>query len=136
MEDDPGSQNKDFRPIIHRSFDLMKFQIGRILLVSSLYDAFTLEEEGLLSEQISGKYEDLALSSPPRVTRVSTGEEALKELTQIQYDLIITMPRLIDTDPFEFGKKAKELQPEVPIVLLVRDHTVLPHIGLGVCCDD
>ncbi len=105
----------------------MKFQISRILLVSSLYDAFTLEEEGLLSEQISGKYEDLALSSPPRVSRVSTGEEALVELGERNYDLIITMPRLIDTDPFEFGRKAKELQPGVPVILLLTDTSDLPN---------
>ncbi len=126
MEDAPEFQKKDFRPIIHRSFDLMKFQISRILLVSSLYDAFTLEEEGLLSEQISGKYEDLALSSPPRVSRVSTGEEALAELGERHYDLIITMPRLIDIDPFEFGKRAKELQPGVPVILLLTDTSDLP----------
>ena len=132
MEETPGgqenqeSQNNDYRPIIHESFDLMKFQISRILLVSSLYDAFTLEEEGLLSEQISGKYQEMALSSPPRVSRVSTGEEALSELKQRQYDLIITMPRLIDIDPFEFGKRAKEIQPGVPVVLLVTDAGDLP----------
>ncbi len=126
MADSNGGYNNDLRPVIHRSFDLMKFQISRILLVSSLYDAFTLEEEGLLSEQISGKYEDMALSSPPRISRVSTGEEALAELMERNYDLIITMPRLIDTDPFEFGKKAKELQPGVPVVLLVMDRSDLP----------
>ncbi len=126
MEDDRGIEDKDFRTNLHRSFNLMKFQIGRILLVSSLYDAFTLEEEGLLSEQISGKYEDMALSSPPRISRVSTGEEALLELKERNYDLIITMPRLIDTDPFEFGNRAKELQPDIPVVLLVMDRSDIP----------
>ena len=51
----------DYQPIFHSFYDLMKFKVTNILLVSSLYDAFILEEESLLSEQISGEYKDLEL---------------------------------------------------------------------------
>jgi CheY-like chemotaxis protein len=133
MEDPSGGPKSnnidydgDYRPTFHDFYDLMKFKVSKILLVSSLYDAFTLEEDGLLSEQLSGNYQDLALSSPPRVIRVSSGEDALKELEQEGYDLIITMARLVDMDPFDFGKRAKELQPDVPVVMLLTDAGDLP----------
>jgi len=45
----------------------MPFRIKDILIVSSLYDAFIIEEEGLLAELVIGEYQHLLLSSPPRV---------------------------------------------------------------------
>ena len=69
-------------------------------------------------EQISSEYRDLALSSPPQVVRVSTGEEALAELRQGRYDLVITMSQVVDVDPCEFCAKACTLQPDIPVVLL------------------
>ena len=100
----------DYRQPSHTYYDLMKHKVTNILLVSSLYDAFILEEEGLLTDQISGEYQDLSLSSPPRVVRAESCKDALAELRNGHYDLIITMPRLVDMDPTEFGRKAKELR--------------------------
>ena len=59
---------------------LMPFKIREILIVSSLYDAFIIEEEGLISELVIGQYRHLLLSSPPHVTRVYSGEKALSKL--------------------------------------------------------
>ncbi|RLF65915.1 MAG: phosphoenolpyruvate synthase [Thermoplasmata archaeon] len=111
----------DYKPVFHDFYDLMKWRVSRILLVSSLYDAFTLEEEGILFEQISSEYRDLALPFPPQVIRVSTAKRALKELEKTPYDLIITMARLPDMDPFEFGRKAKEVQKDVSVIMLLTD---------------
>ena len=111
----------DYRPYFHGFYDLMKFKVTKILLVSSLYDAFTLEEDGLLTEQISGEYHEFALSTPPQVIRVSSGEDALKEMRRGNYDMIVTMARLADMDPYQFGLKAKELQPGITVVLLLTD---------------
>ncbi|MCK5309401.1 MAG: hypothetical protein KAJ64_02030, partial [Thermoplasmata archaeon] len=116
----------DYKPSFHSFYDLMKYKVTNILLVSSLYDAFILEEEGLLSDQISGEYQDLELSSPPRIMRVDSCESALSELKKRHYDLIITMPRLVDMDPFEFGRLAKEQQPSVPVILLLTDTADIP----------
>jgi len=69
-------------------------------------------------EQISSEYRDLALSSPPQVVRVSTGEEALAELQQRRYDLVITMSQVVDVDPCEFCAEACTIQPDIPVVLL------------------
>lgn len=111
----------DYRPAFVDFYYLMKWKVTKILLVSSLYDAFTLEEEGLLTEQISGEYRDLALSSPPQVVRVPSGEQALRELKQGRYDLVITMSQIADLDPCEFCRRAKDVQHGIPVVLLATD---------------
>ena len=36
---------------------LMPFKVREILIVSSLYDAFVIEEEGLISELVIGQYQ-------------------------------------------------------------------------------
>jgi hypothetical protein len=114
----PNGMEGDYRPTFRDFYYLMKFKVTKILLVSSLYDAFILEEDGLLMEQISDNYQDLALSSPPQVVRVPSGEEALKELRQGRYDLIITMSQIVDFDPCEFCIRAREVREGIPIVLL------------------
>ncbi len=105
----------------------MKHRVYDILLVSSLYDAFILEEEGLLSDRISGEYRAMSISSsPPTVTRVDSCQLALEALERKNYDMIITMPRLTDRDPFEFGREAKAIQPGIPVILLLTDTAEIP----------
>ncbi|HMA83828.1 MAG TPA: PEP/pyruvate-binding domain-containing protein, partial [Candidatus Thermoplasmatota archaeon] len=99
----------------------MPFKIREILLVSSLYDAFIIEEEGLISEMVVGEYQDLLLSSPPRVTRVSSGKKALKKIKTGNYDLVITMSKNIGMDPFCFGRKMKETSSGIPVIILATD---------------
>jgi len=82
---------------------LMPFKVREILLVSSLYDAYIIEEEGLISELVIGEYRHLLLSSPPRVTRVTSGQKALSKIKTNKYDLVITMSKNIGMDPFAFG---------------------------------
>lgn len=100
---------------------LMPYRVKDILIVSSLYDAFTIEEEGLIAELVIGQYQHLLLSQPPRVTRVFSGELALQKIKEHRFDLIITMAKNIGMDPFEFGKQIKQLYPDLPIVLLATD---------------
>ena len=100
---------------------LMPFKIREILLVSSLYDAFIIEEEGLISEMVIEEYRHLLLSSPPRVTRVSSGKEACEKLQKVKYDLVITMSKNIGMDPFKLGKKIKQMYPTLPIILFATD---------------
>ncbi len=56
------------RDIFH---DLMPYKVKEILLVATLYDAFSIEKEGRFSEHILGEYAQLNLTSMPRVTGVS-----------------------------------------------------------------
>ena len=98
--------------------DLMPFRVRDILLVSSPYDLYILEEDGLLGESIDVEYLQLNLSAAPRITRVSTGEEALETLSHRPFDLVITMTRLGEMDVRLFGRAVKEKHPGLPVVLL------------------
>jgi hypothetical protein len=46
---------------------LMSKRIREILLVSSVYDAYILEEDGTLEERIWQQYADRGLSTVPRI---------------------------------------------------------------------
>ncbi len=98
--------------------ELMQFHVQEVLLVSSMYDAFLLEEDGRLSHRVFGDFMDLDLHHIPRITRVSSANEALDAIKAENFDLVITMPRLSDMNPFQFGAKAKTIHPDLPIVLL------------------
>ena len=56
--------------------NLMQKRIFNVLLIASPYDAFMMEEDGRVEEQLYFEYVSLNLSSPPRVVQVSTIDEA------------------------------------------------------------
>ncbi len=109
---------RDYEPHFAAFHDLMSFRVREILLVSSFYDAFVLEEDGGISEQIFSEYIGLNLRFIPRVTRVSNAEEAFDALEKKSYDLVITMTRLSDMNVNDFGLKIKKLNPGMPVFLL------------------
>ena len=116
------SDSKEDYELSMRVFhNLMPFKIREILLVSSFYDAFIVEEEGLISEMVISEYRHLLLSSPPRVNHVTSGKEALSRIKTQKYDLVITMSKNIGMDPFKFGKKIKQECPDIPIIILATD---------------
>jgi DNA-binding NarL/FixJ family response regulator len=99
-------------------FELMRLKVTEILLVSSPYDAFIMDEDGRLAERIIQEYQGLNLSRPPRVTWVSTITDALAALDRGHFDIVITMPRVDDMDAFDFGQKVKAKMPDLPVYLL------------------
>jgi CheY-like chemotaxis protein len=108
-----------------RFHDLMPYRVREILLVSSPYDAFILEEDGQLTEQVFFEYRDVSLSGPPRVTHAATGEDALRMLKTRRFDLILTMTSLADMGVNAFGRRVKKLRPGRPVVLLALDRKEL-----------
>lgn len=109
--------------------ELMQRRVDEILLVSSPYDAFILEEDGLLTELIFSEYTDLGLTHAPRVTRVATGQDALAALRSRRFDLVITMLRLGGMDVFALGRAAQELCPGLPVVLLIANELELHRLN-------
>lgn len=109
--------------------NLMPRRIEKILLVSSAYESFILEEDGLLSELIFSEYMDLGLTHAPDVTRVATGEEALSAIREGEFDLVITMLRLGDMDIARFGRAVHEISPDLPVVLLIANEIELVRLG-------
>lgn len=98
--------------------ELMAIKVREILLVSSLYDAFILEEDGSLASRIINEYSGLNLSQPPRVTRTSSAYEALQVLNEKKFDMVITMPHLDDMDAFSLAQEIKKQKPGLPVILL------------------
>ena len=101
---------------VHR--ELMHFHVSKILLVSSLYDAFVTEEDGGLAEGIIGEYHELNLSAPPRIIWVSSMEEAFAALSENDVDLVLVMSNLKNIDPCFLCGKIKEAHPSLFISLL------------------
>ncbi len=98
--------------------NLMQRRIFNVLLIASPYDAFMMEEDGRVEEQLYFEYVSLHLSSPPRVTRVLHVSEALDALSQKHFDLIIAMPGLDISETFAGAKEIKREYPDIPIVVL------------------
>lgn len=98
--------------------NLMNKRILNVLLIATRYDAFMLEDDGRVDEQIFNEYTSLSLRYPPRFTQVSTEDDALKSLSWMHFDLIICMPNMDDSDTFAPARRIKDLYPEIPIVVL------------------
>tara|TARA_B100001142_G_scaffold329488_1_gene393029 strand:+ start:6571 stop:9552 length:2982 start_codon:yes stop_codon:yes gene_type:complete len=110
--------------------DLMQYRIHEILLVSSPYDAFILEEDGKLTEQILSEYIGMNLSYAPRVWNAQSAKEATEIINKRFFDVIIIMMRISDMDPIKFSQKIKKLYPKKPLVLLAFDQSELKDITL------
>ncbi len=108
--------------------DLMLHRIHEILLVASPYDAYTLEEDGKLTEQILHEYLGMNLSYAPRVWQANTASYAMDLLSRRPIDLIIVMLRISDMDPLTFGAKVKELYSNKPIILLAFDESEIKQL--------
>ena len=98
--------------------NLMQKRIFNVLLVASPYDAFMMEEDGRVEEQLYNEYVALNLSSPPRITRVSHISEALDLLRQKHFDLIIAMPGMDISETFTGAREIKKEFAEIPFVVL------------------
>jgi CheY-like chemotaxis protein len=97
---------------------LMNKRILNVLLIATKYDAFMLEDDGRIDEQIFNEYTSLSLRYPPRFTQVTTEQEAVSAMLHTHFDLIICMPNMDDTDIFANANRIKSLYPEIPIVVL------------------
>lgn len=110
---------------------LMRFNVRDILLVSSLYDSYIIEEDGRLYELIRKEYDGLNLSHSPEITHVSSGEEALELITGgRRFDLIITTLHIEDSHAIRFARKVKELGFKIPVVLLTYNNRELSELML------
>jgi CheY-like chemotaxis protein len=103
---------------------LMPFRVQDILLVSSLYDSFTLREDGRLNELIASEFLDLSLYHTPGLTHVATATEALAVArAERRFHLIITAPDPGDMDATVLARRVHEAGLDVPVVVLAYDNT-------------
>ncbi len=98
--------------------DLMQRRIFNVLLIAAPYDAFIMEEDGRVEEQLYFEYVSLNLSSPPRVSRVAHVSEALDVMAHKPFDLVIAMPGVDISETFDGAAAIKAAHPNVPFVVL------------------
>lgn len=98
--------------------DLMAKRIFNVLLIANPYDAFMLEDDGRVDEKIFDEYAKLGLRYPPRFIQVASEEEALRQMEQFSFDLVIVMPGTDNNDIFDIARGIKSSHPHIPCVVL------------------
>jgi len=97
---------------------LMQKRVLQVLIISSNYDFFMLEEDGRIDEQIFNEYVSLNLRYPPSFIRAGSAREAFTILENEKIDLVIEMLNIVDIDTFELAKRIKKSYKSIPIVVL------------------
>lgn len=122
MTDVPTDQPMDDLTSVFAGFHkLFPHRVQDVLLVCSLYESFILEEDGLVADLIVSEYQELNLSHAPRVSHVSTAEQALNVIRERHVDLVITMTRLADMTIPAFAEAVKRIRPDLAVVVLTDD---------------
>ena len=102
--------------------DLMARRVENIILVSSTYDTFILQEDGLLSELMLGEFLDLHLHHTTGITHVSSGAEAIQLAgSASRFNLIVSAVNLGDMNAAELAERVKEAGLDIPVVVLAFD---------------
>ena len=97
----------------------MLWRVNKVLLVSSLYDSFTLSEDRLVNELVLGNFPGPDLYNVPDLTRVSTGREVLKLGERLGgYDLIISATQVGDMDAGELARRVHDAGLKIPVIVL------------------
>jgi hypothetical protein len=121
----------DLDSIQHR-FDtfrsLMAYRVREILLVSSIYDAYIMEEDGTLEERIWQQYADRGLSTVPRIRKVSSVERALEAIRGEGVDLVLAIVHEDTGLAFDLAREVKALRQDLPVVVLATDPATLPQL--------
>lgn len=121
----------DIDSIQHR-FDtfrsLMANRIREILLVSSVYDAYILEEDGTLEERLWQQYADRGLSTVPRIRKVSSVERALDSIREEKIDLVLAIVHEEMELAVDLAVKVKAVRADLPVAILATDPSSLPQL--------
>ncbi len=99
--------------------DMMKYKVKEILFVATFYDAFILENEDAFFEQFMGEIYQYSLFSLPRITAVSSDEQALELAQSAKFDFAILAVGEDENAPVMLAKQIKTLKPELPVFLLL-----------------
>lgn len=122
-------------PRFRRYHNLMPHRVQEVLLVSTLYHAFVLQEDGDIEDQVFLEYRALSLSSAPVFTHVTTGAEAMQALERHRFDIVLVANHLPDQDVRTFARRVRALHPQIPLVLLAF-HTTQPRALRARCGED
>ena len=114
---------------------LTPFKIREVLIVSSPFDHYVLEESGHLSELIAQEYSELNLTQAPRFIHSPNAVDAIALLRERSIDLVITMLRIGTMKVHEFAQQVKSIQPGLRVVLLAYNTRELATLREGAGLD-
>ncbi len=119
--------NRDsrMRDIYH---DMSPYKVKEILLVSNLYDAFSINRDGKFSEIMLYDYGKLNLTSLPRITGVYSTEETFEQLYIKKIDMVVVTIGFNLHRPLKIIKKIKERYPNLPIFILLNNTNHLTYL--------
>ncbi len=119
----PGQEK---RPTAHFKIfhDLMRKKVEQVLLISTSYEAWIMEEDCRLSEHIIHEYQGLNLSRPPRLTWVSTTKAALTSLEDDAFDLVIIISSAADAAAGRMANAVKNKVSQMPVILLTHQESL------------
>ncbi len=107
--------------------ELMALKVTEVLLVATYYDAYSIVREGRFFDKIMGEYLQLNLFSAPRVTSVTTNEDALALLSKRRFDMVILMAGLDKDTPLQLSHQIKATLPALPVLLMVNNNLDLKY---------
>jgi CheY-like chemotaxis protein len=110
-----------YDPQIRGLHRLMARRARTILMVSNSYESFSISRDYSLTKEIYGASQLLHLQNVPQIATALSGAEGLGMLANERFDLVLVSGNLPDMDTPEFGRRAKAVQPELPVVMLVFD---------------
>jgi len=99
--------------------ELMRWRVRRVMLILPHYDAWILEHDAKISDQIVGEYHQLNLTTVPRLVTVPDCRQALRLLATQSFDLMIIGMRVGELSPIELAHEAKLLQSDLTVLMLI-----------------
>ncbi|MBR4267338.1 MAG: pyruvate, phosphate dikinase [Bacteroidales bacterium] len=99
--------------------DMMKYKIKHVLFVATLYDAFCLETEDSFFDRFMGDVHQFSLYTLPRITGVSTDEDAIDAMESANIDMVIIMPTADPQQCVQLSEKLRKIKNNVPVFLLI-----------------
>ena len=109
--------------------DNEKGEIRNVLLISSPYDFFLLEEEGRLSQLFKEVYLQRDRNYIPQIRRVGTGHKALEIFDGGWVDLMVIFNHPPDMKITDIASQAKERYPDIPVIFLANNTPELKRIA-------
>jgi len=107
--------------------ELMPVKVNEALFVGTYYDSYSIVREGRFFDRIMGEYLQFNLFSEPRITSVSTIEEAVEVLEKRHIDMVVLMASLDKETPVKLSRIIKKKWSQIPILLLVNNNRELKY---------
>lgn len=105
--------------------ELMAFKVREVLLIANHYDSYSIVREGRFFDKIIGEYLQLNLFTAPRISSVTTAEEAIELMNDRDFEMVIVMAGLDKQQPLQISARIKEIRPDLPILLMVNNNADL-----------